>query len=88
LVEVVKNGIFIGMNLTLGEYYIQFLSGSSGVAPYSYQLASGTLPYGLALDSNGRFAGTPSSPGTFNFTIQTVDTNECVGTDNFTFVVA
>ena len=52
--------------------------GSPGV-PYSQQisatgdpsfsLASGSLPGGVTLSTNGLVGGTPSSPGAFNFTV-------------------
>ena len=36
----------------------------------SWSLASGTLPPGLTLASNGVISGTPTQSGTFNFTVQ------------------
>ncbi len=43
-----------------------------GTAPYTFSLASGTLPAGLTLNtSTGAITGTPSATGTF--TIQVKD---------------
>ncbi|MGQ5318033.1 Ig domain-containing protein, partial [Xanthomonas arboricola] len=38
---------------TRGTAYSQTLSASGGTAPYTYALASGTLPAGITLASNG-----------------------------------
>lgn len=52
--------------------YSQTLQASGGTAPYSWS-ASGTLPTGLSLASNGTISGTPSAAGTYNFTATVVD---------------
>jgi len=43
---------------------------ASGDTVNSWTLASGTLPPGLTLASNGVISGTPTQGGTFNFTVQ------------------
>ena len=68
---------------TVGVAYSQSLaSASGGTAPYTYALASGTLPAGLALASNGTLSGTPTSSGSFNFSITATDSS--TGTGPFT----
>jgi hypothetical protein len=57
----------------VGSYYSQALTGAGGITPFTWSLASGSLPTGLALDSAGDIAGTPTALGTFNFTIQLAD---------------
>uniref|UniRef100_UPI001CF86775 beta strand repeat-containing protein n=1 Tax=Xanthomonas sp. MWU16-30325 TaxID=2878096 RepID=UPI001CF86775 len=42
---------------TRGTAYSQTLSASGGTAPYTYALASGTLPAGITLASNGTLSG-------------------------------
>jgi hypothetical protein len=40
------------------------------VSAASFTLLSGALPPGVGLSSGGTLSGTPTSPGTFNFTVQ------------------
>ncbi len=49
------------------------LAASGGVAPYSWSLVSGDLPSGLSLNAAGAITGTPTSPGTSNFTVKASD---------------
>src|SRR5262249_10985856 len=53
------------------------LSESGGVAPITWSLASGTLPAGMSLSGAGVISGTPSTIGTFPFTVQATDANGC-----------
>ena len=50
----------------VGAPYSQTLSASGGTAPYSWSIASGSLPPGLTL-SGATITGTPSAPGSSNF---------------------
>ena len=59
---------------TVGAAYAQTMQAAGGAAPYSWSVAAGSLPDGLALSSAaGAIAGTPAGPGTFNFTVQVTD---------------
>ncbi len=61
-------------NGTQGIAYNQSVSASGGTAPYTWVIASGSLPAGLSLNpSTGAISGTPSTPGTSNFTIVVKD---------------
>jgi len=54
--------------------YSQSLQTLNGAPPYTWRLATGSLPTGLALNEiEGAIEGTPSATGTFNFAIQAVD---------------
>jgi hypothetical protein len=53
--------------------YINALNATGGKAPYSWSLGSGTLPGGITVQSAGSLSGTTTQSGTFNFTIQVVD---------------
>lgn len=42
---------------------------SGGTSPYTFSLATGTLPNGLSLSSGGSLSGTPTQTGNFNFSV-------------------
>jgi hypothetical protein len=59
---------------TVGAAYSATLDASGGTAPYTWSVSSGSLPPGLSLDpSGGVISGTPTSGGTFPFTITVTD---------------
>ena len=58
---------------TEGSYYDGRVTAFGGEGDYTWLVASGTLPAGLTLESNGSLYGTPTSPGTVNFTVQVTD---------------
>lgn len=67
---------------TVGVAYSQSLAGASGGAgPYAYAhiQASGPLPSGLTLDSDGTLHGTPAADGTFDFTVIATDSSSGSG---------
>jgi len=43
---------------------------ASGTAPITWSLTSGNLPNGLTLSTGGTISGTPTTSGTFNFTVR------------------
>jgi hypothetical protein len=69
----------------LGTSYTQTITASGGLTPYSFSVTSGTLPDGLTLDgSTGIISGTPTTVGTFNFTITAVDVITCSKSHDYT----
>lgn len=58
---------------TVGEPYLVALAASGGVSPYSWSVASGSLPPGLNLDTAGTLSGTPLAGGSYSFTLQAAD---------------
>jgi len=56
------------------------LSATGGVQPYSWTISGGALPGGLTLASDGTVSGTPSSAGTFAFTVQAADAGNSTAT--------
>src|SRR5262249_26480883 len=61
---------------TVGAAYSQGLVAAGGTPPYSWSIASGNLPGGLALTSStGMISGTPTDPTTANFTVSVADSS-------------
>ncbi|HEY2327305.1 MAG TPA: G1 family glutamic endopeptidase [Gaiellaceae bacterium] len=58
---------------TLGAAYSAQLAATGGKPPYSWSLAGGTLPAGVALDPTGLLSGTPSVPGDYIVTVEVAD---------------
>ena len=61
--------------VTSGITYSANLKASGGSTPYSWTLASGSLPSGLSLSSSGSLAGTTTQVGQFSFTVQATDSS-------------
>ena len=57
----------------VGISYSQQMTATGGVSPYTWSVATGSLPAGLTLSSGGLISGTPTASGSFTFTIQVVD---------------
>jgi hypothetical protein len=61
--------------------YRQTFGAAGGVAPRRFQVVSGVLPPGLALEGAvGVLYGTPTAAGSFAVTIGVTDANSCSGT--------
>jgi Putative Ig domain len=58
-----------------GVAYSADLQSEGGAAPYTWSVASGSLPSGLTLSSNGTITGTTSQAGTFSFAAKVADSN-------------
>jgi len=68
-------------------YSTTSLAASGGNAPYAFSLASGALPSGLTLASNGTLSGTPTSSGNFSFTAKATDAFSYTGTRSYTLTI-
>jgi hypothetical protein len=65
---------------TVGASYAQTLQATGGEAPYAWSVVAGSLPPGLALNG-ATIGGTPSTAGTYAFTVQASDAGSPVRTD-------
>lgn len=74
---------------TIGVPYSTTLTASGGATPYYYSVISGTLPTDLKMDpETGEIFGTPSVAGTFNFTVEARDANDCTASRAYSITVA
>lgn len=69
-------------------YTLLSLTASGGAAPYSYSLKSGSLPAGLSLSATGVLSGTPTSGGSFPFTVIATDAAGLTGSAAYTILVS
>ncbi|HXM98089.1 MAG TPA: Ig domain-containing protein, partial [Candidatus Dormibacteraeota bacterium] len=62
-------------NGIVSSTYSAALQSTGGTAPITWSITTGALPAGLALAANGNITGTPTAPGTSNFTVQAADSS-------------
>ncbi len=58
---------------TLGAPYSGTVSATGGKAPFTWSIASGSLPAGLSMSAAGIISGTPSAIGSASFTVAARD---------------
>jgi hypothetical protein len=66
-----------------GNPYSDAFTATGGTTPYSWSISAGTAPPGLALNASGDLAGTPTSVGTFSFTVMVTDATSKTASGNF-----
>jgi hypothetical protein len=69
---------------TVGTPYIDDVTGTGSPAP-TYTVGEGTLPPGLELSPGGGLTGTPTTPGTFTFTV--IASNGHANDDSATYTI-
>jgi hypothetical protein len=62
----------------IGQTYAVAFSASGGTEPYTFMLL-GVLPPGLSLSTDGKLTGTPTSSGTFSFSVNVTDSSTGTG---------
>lgn len=60
---------------TYNVNYVQQFTSSGGTAPHQFMLATGQLPPGLIIASNGTLSGMPTATGSYTFTLKVVDSS-------------
>jgi len=73
---------------TVGVAYSRTLAATGGSAPYTWSLASGNLPGGLALSSSGAIIGTPTTSGTSTFSVRVTDSVSTSTTENLSLTIS
>jgi hypothetical protein len=74
---------------TVGAAYSATFAASGGTSPYTWGIASGSLPAGLSLNSStGAVSGTPSQQGTSNFSVKVSDSAQQAAEATFSIVVS
>jgi Putative Ig domain len=73
----------------VGQSYLQNFFLSGGVAPFAASIAAGQLPPGLKLSSSPPISitGTPTTAGTFTFTVRVTDSNGAQATEQGSITV-
>lgn len=64
--------------------YSATIAVAGGVAPYSFTLASGTLPPGLSLTAGGVISGIPTQTGDYTFSVKATDSSNSTGSLAYT----
>jgi hypothetical protein len=72
---------------TVGSYYSLQFQATSCSGNFNWSTNSGTLPPGLTLYSGGAFNGTPTTNGTFNFTVHVSDGGGASTNQNFSITI-
>ncbi len=75
---------------TVGSAYSATLTASGGTSPYTWSVASGSLPAGLTLSTSGAITGTPSASGasSFSLTVKDSASSPQAATSTFSLTIA
>lgn len=89
---ITSSPVLVGVALAggvTGTAYSESLVVVNGLSPFTFSLVSGTLPIGTTLNSStGAISGTPTTTGTYSFTIRVVDSLGSSATQSFSIAVA
>ena len=72
---------------TINVAYSQSISATGGTTPIGFGVTAGALPPGLALAAGGALSGTPTSSGTFNFTVTATDAVGVTASRSYSLVI-
>jgi 2',3'-cyclic-nucleotide 2'-phosphodiesterase (5'-nucleotidase family) len=70
-----------------GEAYSYTFTATGGIGTKTYSLATGNLPQGLILSSNGVLSGVTTSSAISTFTVEVTDSNVPANKDSYSFVL-
>ena len=75
-------------NGAVGTAYSQQLSAAGGTPLYHYAVTGGSPPNLVTLSTGGLLSGTPSTAGTYNFTVTATDSGGVTGSQNYSITIA
>src|ERR1700733_3816926 len=67
--------------------YSYTLTATGGTTPYTWSVNAGTLPAGITLSAAGVLSGTPTTTGSYSFSVNVIDANQGIATASITLVV-
>jgi hypothetical protein len=70
-----------------GEPYSAGFTATGGTQPYSWSITGGKLPPGVTLNTSGDLSGSPTTVGTFNFTVTVTDAKGNTASGNFSITI-
>jgi CSLREA domain-containing protein len=73
-------------NGTAGTAYNQTITASPS-GSYTFGVTAGSLPPGLSLAPSGALTGTPTTSGTYNFTVTATGAGSCTGNRAYTLTI-
>jgi len=75
---------------TVGQHYSVSLQATGGATPYSWSIASGSLPpvSNGSFSSTGTFSGTPTQAGTYNFVLRVEGSDGLASTKSCSITVS
>ena len=86
---VITNGTDVLSPGRVGVSYAIGVFADGGVPPYRWSLVAGQLPPGLSLTTSpGRITGTPTTAGTFTFTLRVTDQGGQQATQQFSITIS
>jgi hypothetical protein len=72
----------------VGVAYSATIQATGGLSTYAFSLASGSLPPGLTLSASGSIDGTPTTTGSYGFSVQVTDSANPKQTISANFLIA
>ncbi|MBN1447124.1 MAG: PKD domain-containing protein [Bacteroidetes bacterium] len=73
---------------TEGQPYSATLQAEGGQSPYHWEQTAGALPPGIVLDTTGLLSGTPTTPGSYTFTVTVTDALNATASEEYTVNIA
>jgi uncharacterized repeat protein (TIGR02543 family) len=86
--EIIFTAPISGLSGTAGSAFVLSTVAAGGVEPFNYTVSSGSLPSGVSLDpATGQLSGTPTTAGTYTFTVAATDSNTATKSVSVTLTI-